>query len=102
MSTSTPSKRSWGAFYYGGYPIAPQDLIARLDGVVTIPFQGPFQSADDDFTCKLFKLVKSVSAHGYCLVPIDVPGTNKVWDITYLSDADWMVWKFVIDLTASS
>lgn len=74
----------------------------RFDGVLNISFQGPFLNDEDDLTSRLFKLAKSVSTHTYCLVPIDVPGTNSVWDMTYLSNADLMVWRFVIAIASST
>ena len=102
VPSSTPTKRSWGASYYGDYPSASQDLMDRFNGVVNVSFQGPFLNDEDDLTSRLFKLAKSVSTHTYCLVPIDVPGANHVWDITYLSNADFMVWKFVIAIASGS
>ena len=50
---------------------------------------------------KLFKLSANISAHGYCLTPLSAPVGNAAWDLTFLSDAEMVVWKVAGDLSDS-
>lgn len=100
---STPAKRTWASVYHGDYTNASQALSDNFLGVSTLSFSGPFQSLDDDLASKLFKLVKAKTMQTitYCLLPLTAPALNQSWDMSYLSTADIMVFRFVLDLTSS-
>jgi hypothetical protein len=102
-SSSTPSKRTWHDTLFGGYITASTAISAKFNGVTNIELSVATSSPALATASKLFRLTlpRHLPHHKYCLLPIDEPGSGDAWDSTFLSTADMLVWKFVVDLSDS-